>query len=215
MGYHAKPLTKEMVERAMRFTRSNRAAARYCNCSYIHYKKWAKEYFGEDGRTLFEIHKNQCGKGIPKFLTGNKRNEFDVKDIIEGRISATSFNPEKLKYKMIEQGYLKEECYNCGFGERRVIDYKVPLILHFKDNNTTHYGLDNVEFLCYNCYFLYVGEVFNGNDMKQIETHLPINKTTEAIDFQLDEYHMQRLRELGLADKPREEGDDLNLISRL
>ena len=38
----AKPLTKEMILAAMSQTKSNRAACRYLNVSYIHYKKWAK-----------------------------------------------------------------------------------------------------------------------------------------------------------------------------
>ena len=117
MGYHRKPVTKEMVERAMRAPKSNKAAARYLSVSYIHYKKWAKTYFDNsngDERDLFEQHKNQSGKGIPKFLTNNKKNDFNVIDIIEGRISSTHFNPDKIKYRMIEQGFLSEKCNRCG-----------------------------------------------------------------------------------------------------
>ena len=40
----AKPLGKEMIVAAMNKTKSNRAAARYLNVSYQHYKKWAKQY---------------------------------------------------------------------------------------------------------------------------------------------------------------------------
>ena len=50
-------------------TKSNRAAARYLNVSYQHYRKYAKLYKNEDGITLLEAHKNQAGKGIPKFLS--------------------------------------------------------------------------------------------------------------------------------------------------
>ena len=64
----AKHLTKEQILLAMRHTKSNRSAARYLNCSYIHYKMWAKRYHTvEGGPSLFESHKNQSGKGIPKF----------------------------------------------------------------------------------------------------------------------------------------------------
>ncbi len=41
-------------------------------------------------------------------------------DILEGRVNAAHFNPQKIKYRMITEGFLKEECYNCGFHERRV-----------------------------------------------------------------------------------------------
>ncbi len=52
-----KPLTKEQIIAAMGVTKSNRAAARWLNVSYIHYKKWAKNYKDEEtGKTLFEKH---------------------------------------------------------------------------------------------------------------------------------------------------------------
>ena len=68
-----KPLTKEQIIAAMSQTKSNRSAARYLNVSYQHYKKWAKLYKGEDNRTLFEIHFNQKGVGIPKFLKNSQK----------------------------------------------------------------------------------------------------------------------------------------------
>jgi hypothetical protein len=213
-----KPLTKEQVLLAMKMTKSNKAAARYLNCSYIHYKQWAKRYVEfEGGRNLFDIHKNQAGKGIPKFLAGNsgKKSSWDVLDVIEGRIAATHFRPEDIKKKMIDEGHLKEECAMCGFHERRVNDYKIPLILDFKDNNPNHYNLGNIRFLCYNCYFLNVGEIFNDKDIKQLETHQPTYNTSDAIDFQLDDYQKQRLSELGLYEPPKADDDGSEFISRL
>lgn len=212
-----KPLTKEQILLAMRHTKSNKSAARYLNCSYIHYKQWAKRYVEfEGGRTLFDIHKNQAGKGIPKFLAGKgKKSSWDILDVIEGRIAATHFKPEEIKQKMVDEGYLKEECAMCGFHERRVNDYKIPLILNFKDNNPNHYNLGNIRFLCYNCYFLNIGEIFNTQDIKQLETHQPTYNTSEAIDFQLDDYQKQRLTELGLYEPPKPEDDGSEFISRL
>ena len=157
-----KPLTKEQIQLAMRMTRSNKAAARYLNVSYIHYKMWAKRYNEfEGGRNLFEIHKNQAGKGIPKFLTSARQSSWNVLDVVEGRIAATHFRPEEIKKKMLEEGYIKEECAICGFHDRRLTDYKIPLILNFKDNNPNHYNLGNIRFLCYNCYFINIGQIFN------------------------------------------------------
>jgi hypothetical protein len=56
-----KPLSKEQIVAAQGKTKSNMGAARYLHVSYTHYKKYAKMY------KLFESHKNQSGKGIPKF----------------------------------------------------------------------------------------------------------------------------------------------------
>lgn len=39
-------------------------------------------------------------------------------EIIEGRIAASHFDPNKLKYSLIEEGYLLEECAVCSFNER-------------------------------------------------------------------------------------------------
>jgi len=208
----AKPLTKEMILASIAKTKSNRAASRYLNVSYQHYKKWAKFYEAttEGYKTLFDQHLNQSGKGIPKFLNPGK-SDFDVLDIIEGRLDASSFNPSKIKHRMIENGYIKEECNQCGYHERRVLDYKMALLLHFKDGNKKHYGLNNVEFLCYNCYFTSIGDIFNDKQIEGMEDHKPINQA--EVDWQLDDYTKQRLKELGLGED--EDDDELDIISRI
>lgn len=201
-----KPLSKEMIVAAQANTKSNMAAARYLHVSYQHYKRYAKMY------KLFENHKNQSGKGIPKFLKG-KGKEPALLDIIEGRVSAAHFTPAKIKYRLIEAGYLSEQCSMCGFQERRVLDYKMPLLLHFKDNNKSNYSKENIELLCYNHYFLTVGDIFTEKDVKQIESHQEHHGTSEKIEFEVDDYHLQRLRELGLGD---DDEDDVNqYISRI
>tara|TARA_R110000796_G_scaffold102701_1_gene211707 strand:+ start:4874 stop:5521 length:648 start_codon:yes stop_codon:yes gene_type:complete len=210
----AKSYTKEQILNAMDKTQSVAGAARYLNCSYQHLKKYMKLYKDEEiGKTLFEIHLNPSGKGIPKFLTNGKKDPA-LLDIIEGRINAASFSPDKLKYRLTVEGYLEECCGNCGFTEHRVTDHKVPLILHFKDKNKLNYRLDNIEFLCYNCYFLFIGEVFTERDIKKLEDNLSVSKTTDAVDMQLDDYHLQRLKELGLdGENPTDNDDPYNLVS--
>ena len=199
-----KPLSKEQILAAQAKTKSNMAAARYLHVSYQHYKRYAKTY------NLLDSHKNQSGKGIPKFLKGTKKMPHML-EIIEGRIAASSFDPNKLKYALIEQGYLLEECAVCSFKERRVMDYKMPLLLHFKDNNSNNYSLDNIQLLCYNHYFLTVGDIFNDKDIKQIETKQEHFGTSENVEWEVDDYHLQRLKELGLEDE-----DEVNqYISRI
>lgn len=210
-----KDITKEQVLAAINKTRSNRAAARYLNISYHHYRKWAKFYKdSETGETLFSKHLNQCGKGIPKFLRTSKK-ELPLKDILEGKIDTSSFSPDKIKYKLIAEGFLEEKCNNCGFCERRVLDYKIPLILHFKDKNKQNYLKENIELLCYNCFYLFVGDIFTSKQIRGIEDHVTVNQS--QTDWELDEYQAQRLKELGLDDfkdisNLREEYD---LISRV
>lgn len=213
-----KPFTRGQIENAMTKTLSVRGAARYLNCSYQHLKKWMKQYKDEEtGKTLFELHKNQSGKGIPKFLPGNsnfKKKEPAILDIIEGRIDAAHFNPEKLKYRAVEAGLMKEECHNCGFHEARITDGKIPLLLHFTDGNSSHWGLDNVKLFCYNCYFLYYGVVFKEKELEQLEGHKSVTDKTEMDTMKLDPYHINRLKELGMWDEKDDDDDAYSLVSR-
>ena len=80
--------------------------------------------------------------------------------------------------------------------------------MNFKDGEKKNYKLDNVELLCYNCYFLQVGDIFNDRQIQGMEEHKAINES--KVDWEIDDYHLQRLKELGL-----EEDDELDLISRL
>ena len=198
----AKPLSKERILAAMSQTKSNRAACRYLNVSYIHYKRWAKLYKSDTHSNLFEQHKNQCGKGIPKFLR-SKGKEPALIDIIEGRVDESSFSPDKIKYRLITEGHLLEECNTCKFNERRVSDYKMPLLLNFKDNNKKNYRKENIELLCYNHYFLTVGDIFTDKQIKGIEDHKPVNQST--VEWELDDYQLKQLEKLGLGDNNIEE----------
>ena len=212
-----KPLSKQDILRAMANTRSNRAAARYLNCSYWHYKKWAKLYEATEPEyeSLFHQHLNPSGKGIPKFL-GGKHDPIDIKALVEGDIKlTTSFSIEKIKYKLTSEGYLEEKCNKCGFCERRVLDYKTPLLLNFKDGNKENFKLENLEFLCYNCYYLSIGDVFDNKQLKGIEDHVP--SYNSEVDWEIDDYTKQRLEELGLNDDEDDDDEDdgSDLISYL
>ena len=210
-----KPLLKSDIERAMAMTKSNKSAARYLHVSYIHYKKWAKNYKTDDNDpdsiTLFEKHKNQAGKGISKFLS-NKGKEPALVDIIEGRVSIDSYIPEKLKNRLIQESYLQECCSNCGFAERRVIDYKVPLVLNFKDGNKKNWTLPNLELLCYNHYFLYVGNIFTDKQVQHLEDYNPSTFQSETT-WELDDYYKDHFTNLGLMENDDEPGSEF--ISRV
>jgi hypothetical protein len=211
----AKPLLKSDIERAMRMTKSNRSASRYLHVSYIHFKKWAKHYKVDENDlnspTLFDSHKNQSGKGIPKFLS-NKGKEPALKDVIEGRVPIDSYTPEKLKNRLVYEGYIEECCVKCQFAERRVLDYKIPLILNFKDGNKKNWSLDNLELLCYNHYFLYVGNIFTDKQIQHLEDYNPSTFQSKS-DWELDDYYREHLQQLGIIDQDIEPGSEF--ISRI
>lgn len=204
MGRPSKILSKDDLLRAMKMTRSNRAAARYLHVSYNHYKKYAKVYKNEDDITLLEAHKNQAGKGIPKFLSG-KGKEPPIMDLIEGRVPVEHFDPKKIKQRIIFEALIEEKCAKCGFSERRVLDQKVPLVLNHKDGNKKNFQLDNLEFLCYNHAFLYATSPITDDQIEKMEDY--IDKNGEDFDWELDEHHIEHLKELGLyeEEEPGEE----------
>jgi hypothetical protein len=197
----AKHFTKSQIETAMRYTKSVRAAAKYLGCSYQHLKPFMKTLRVDESDvnspTLFDIHKNQSGKAIPKFLP-NRRREPNVKHIFEDGLGWESFTPDKIRLRGIAEGYLKDECYTCGFSERRVTDYKIPLLLNFKDGSKCNYLMDNLEILCYNCYYLYVGDVLSPNQIRNVEN----NQTTKekSFDWELNDDQLDNMRALGLID---------------
>ena len=195
MARPSKILTKEDLLRAMSQTRSNRAAARYLHVSYNHYKKYAKMYKNDDGETLLEAHKNQAGKGIPKFLSG-KGKQPPIIDLIEGRVPATHFDPQKIKERLIFEALVEECCERCGFNERRVVDNRVPLILHHKNGNKKDFTLDNIEMMCDNCSFLYGVSPITDKQVVKMEDY--VEKHGEDFNWELDEHHIEHLKELGL-----------------
>ena len=55
--------------------------------------------------------------------------------------------------------------------------------------------------------------VFTEKDIEQLEDHVPLNNISKAIDFQLDDYHLQRLKELGLDGNKEDDDDPYNLVN--
>lgn len=208
----SKILTKEDILRAMKMTRSNLAAARYLHVSYNHYKKYAKMYKNDDGITLLEAHKNQSGTGIPKFaLKGSSK--IPLMDLLEGRVPIEHFKAKEIKQRLIFEGMIEEKCNMCGFSERRLTDTKVPVILNFKDGNKKNWHLDNLEFLCYNCSFLYAASPIEEKQAEAMEDY--VKTRDDEPDWELDEAHIEHLKSLGLYDGEDDKNDGSEYISRL
>ena len=204
MARPSKILTKEDIIRAQKVTRSNMAAARYLHVSYNHYKKYAKMYKNDEGVTLLEAHMNQAGEGIPKFAIAGIDN-IPLNDVLEGRVPIEHFDPRKIKARLLSEGMLVEICSRCNFGERRITDQKVPVILNFKDGNKKNWHLDNLEFLCYNCSFLYAASPIEEKQAEAMENYVKTKRDEPT--WELDEHHIEHLKELGLfeEDKPGDE----------
>tara|TARA_B110000503_G_scaffold61049_1_gene96945 strand:- start:1327 stop:1959 length:633 start_codon:yes stop_codon:yes gene_type:complete len=202
-GRKARPISKEEIIRAMKMTKSNAAAARYLRCSPQHYRKFAKVFVDEEtGKVLFELHKNQQGKGIRKHFGGKEPN---LDELISGETYVDSYDINKYKSRLVQEGIIKEECCRCGHKEQRVSDYKAPLLIAFKDYNKKNWKLDNLELLCYNCYFLYVGDVFDKKQIEGIQEHKNVLKV-DQVDWEMDENMLAHFKEIGLVDdSPKED----------
>ena len=148
-------LMQSQIETAMKVTRSNKAAAEYLRVSYNLYKKFAKAYKNKQGVSLFDAHKNQRGAGITKIHPSHKR--FSLDDILLGKHS--KYPSEKLFRRLIVSGYIEEKCRHCGYHQKRPTDLKAPLLLNHIDGDKTNHRHSNLEVLCYNCYFILVGNI--------------------------------------------------------
>jgi len=208
----SKILTKEDILRAQKVTRSNMAAARYLHVSYNHYKKYARMFKNDEGVNLLEVHKNQEGKGIPKFALKGK-DRIPLMDLLEGRVPIEHFDARDIKKRLIIEGLVEEICAKCGFAERRVTDTKVPVILSFKDGNKKNFHLDNIEFLCYNCSFLYAASPIEEKQAEAMEDY--VKTRNDEPDWELDEAHIEHLKSLGLYDDDQEDMSGEEYISKL
>ena len=81
-----------------------------------------------------------------------------------------------------------------------------------KDNIKKNWNKDNIELLCYNHYFLQVGDIFSDKQIKGIEDH--VRTYQSEVEWELDDYQRQRLEELGLMDKQKDDDDPYSLVSR-
>lgn len=202
--------TREDILRAMKYSRSVRSASKYLGASYQHVKQYFKMYkVDEDdpnSKTLFETHLNRYSKGIPKFLP-NSRREPNVKQIFEEGIGYESYTPEKIKIRGLAEGYLRDECYTCGCNERRITDFKTPTLMNFKDGNKSNYLIENLEILCYNCYFLYVADPLTNDQIRHIQDNTTVKAKPHDWNIepkiddntsQLDEESLANMRALGI-----------------
>jgi hypothetical protein len=149
-GLGAKPILESEIKEVQQKARSAAEAARMLGVTYNTYKKYAKLY------GIFDDLKNQHGIGIRKGTNPNSL-AHSLDEILRGK--HPNYPVWKLKQRLLSNGYLLEKCNNCGFEERRVTDYRVPLVLDFLDDDKTNHRYDNLRMLCFNCSFLIRGNL--------------------------------------------------------
>jgi hypothetical protein len=194
-------LSEQKIREAMANTRSNKEAARWLGITDITYKKYAKAHIDEaTGKSLFELHKNQAGKGMPKNWVGGQWK----KNLDEMLVDSQPINSKRimrLKDLLMKDGRLGYQCSTCQFSEKRLTDMKAPLLLNFVNGKKSDWRIENLRWLCYNCYFLYVEDPFSNKMIQRVES-IPLDapeiKEEAQTLFQLDEFYFNHLKNLGL-----------------
>lgn len=156
--YHRPPLnlTEANIRYAMENTKSNAEAARFLHVCVATYRKYATMYVdSESGKNLFELHKNQPGKGMLRTQRTSSHKIIGLDDVLKG--NHPEYQARLLKPRLIHSNTFDEMCSQCGFHERRVTDSRVPLRLDWINGDRTDHRRENLQLLCYNCYYLLVG----------------------------------------------------------
>jgi hypothetical protein len=194
-------LTEAQLREAMANTRSNKEAARWLGITDITYKKYSKNTFDEaTGKSLFELHKNQSGKGMPKNWAGGVWKK-DLDDMLVENQPINSKKIARLKESLMKDGRLGYQCCACKFAEKRLSDLKVPLLLNFKNGKRSDWRIENLQWLCYNCYFLFVDDPFTSKMLQRIESNnIEVTEVKDDVQefYQLEDFYYDHLKRLGL-----------------
>lgn len=138
-------LESEIVE-ARAKSRSAAECAKRLGVSYLTYKKYAR---------MYGVHV-VCEPNVKRVREQNivinpNKGKYPLNKILAGK--CPNFPVHRLKDKLIRSGTKKAECEQCGYGERRITDGKIPLLLNFEDGNKNNHLIENLKILCYNCTF--------------------------------------------------------------
>ena len=103
---------------------------------------------------LFYQNKNEKGIGVNKGGDNYKTTAW-LSSILSGK--HPKYPDNKLLKRLINVGWLVQECSNCGYSEFRRNDGQSPLVLDYIDGCTDRSSRDlsNIRTLCYNCFFIY------------------------------------------------------------
>ena len=143
IGAFMTKLSKSRIEWAINETQSMKQAAKLLNVAYHTFKKYAK---------LYEVfHPAESLIGIKRTTSGGYK-QPELEDIFAGH--NPNYSDTKLLHRCYREGYLAEECNNCGFDEYRPKDMMKPLMLDYLDDDSTNKALSNLRLLCYNCFYI-------------------------------------------------------------
>ena len=109
----------------------------------------------------------------PPFLTKYEYIEYlyKTRDVEEYTSNKVPMQSDKLKIRLLNEGYLEPKCDICG--QSRWLDGEIPLQLDHKDGDKENNSLSNLRLLCPNCHALtpqyrlkdeFKGETYSNRD---------------------------------------------------
>ena len=140
-------VSKSKVVWAINETQSMRQASQLLGLAYNTFKKYAK---------LYEVWAPlKTAKGVSRNSTGGFK-PVELEEIFAGNNPA--YSSTKLLHRCFREGYLAEECCNCGEERYRASDMSKPLMLDYLDDDSTNKDLANLRVLCFNCFYIMKGQ---------------------------------------------------------
>jgi hypothetical protein len=170
-GRQKRMLLESEIMAAQSISKTEHEASRRLGVSYMTYRKYAKMY-GLHGRVM-----NMGGKGIDKSIKNEDGGKYPLNKILEGKFP--NYSTHRLKDRMVRSNRIEQKCNKCGFGEARILDNKIPLLMNYIDGNPKNKLRDNIELLCYNCFFLYVNNPFGCRKTFKIGNEDEVEKIKE------------------------------------
>jgi hypothetical protein len=145
-----KPISEFEIISVQKIAKSKSECSRLLGVSICTYIKYARLYGLDikftkpDGTRKYTIKKGP-------------RNPFKTRQPIDAILQNKykGLNKNTVKNRLFSAGLKKEECELCKYSDKREIDGKSPLMLRQKDQNPDNYSFDNLEILCFNCFFTY------------------------------------------------------------
>jgi len=156
------------IERGILYCNSRVQLAEYLGINRTVLWKYLIKYTAEDGRTLDDVFEDK----IKNSKRGKRSDHLDreyLEHLLDIGILGSKLPPAMVKDKLMDEGYLPRKCQCCGFEGVREMDMKTPLLLNFKDGKRICWKLDNLEILCYNCYFIRVGDLMFKDQLEALE----------------------------------------------
>ena len=165
-------LLESEILAAQSISKTEAEAARKLGVSFLTYRKYAKMY------NIYGRIANMAGKGIAKPVKNEDGGKYPLNQILEGKFP--KYSTGRLKTRLLRCKRIESRCNKCGFSEGRISDGQVPLLLNYIDGNNKNKLRDNLELLCYNCYYLYVNNPFGCRKTFTVESTQSTETTTQG-----------------------------------